>query len=413
VNHFLIFILSFLIVEFIVENILKYLNIKHLQEKIPEPFHGIYNEEKYTKSQQYLRDNTRISIIQSTLSIVIIISFILLGGFNYIDIFARGFGFGSLITGLIYVATLVLLTSIISMPFSIYDTFVIEEKYGFNNTTVKTFILDLIKGLILSAILGAIVLGAIIWFFESFPTTGWLMAWGGITVFSLFMQFIAPVTIMPLFNKFIPLENDNLNDMITTYANKENFKLQGIFTMDGSKRSSKLNAYFTGFGKFKRIVFFDTLMEKLEDKEIMVVLAHEMGHYKLKHITKSMITSIFVTGAMFFLLSLFMNNSLLFEAFKMENTSVYGSLLFFMMLFSPVNFVLSIITNYISRKHEFQADAYSISNKEEGDAMISALKKLSVENLSNLTPHKAYVFFHFSHPPVLKRIEAIKDHIKN
>ena len=408
-NLYLIIILTIIIGNYLLDTIVKILNTKNMQPELPQEFIGTYDEEKYKKSQEYTRETTRFSHFSSTFSTTLTIVFILLGGFNYIDIFARSFEFNSIITGLIFTGTLILLSSTISLPFSIYSTFIIEEKYGFNKTTVKTFILDLIKGLILGAIIGAAILSGILWFFTSMGEFAWIYSWLGVLVFSLILQFLAPVLIMPLFNKFSPLEDGELKVKITNYAKKENFKMKGIFTMDGSKRSTKANAYFTGFGKFRRIVFFDTLTDKLNSDELLAVLAHEMGHFKLKHILKSMIIGIITMGFTFFILSLFMNNKELFKAFKMEHLSVYASLIFFMFLYSPIELVLSIFGNIFSRKNEYEADSYSIGTTGDANSMISALKKLSVENLSNLTPHSLNVFLNYSHPPILKRIETIKN----
>ena len=213
---------------------------------------------------------------------------------------------------------------------------------------------------------------------------------------------------MPLFNKFSPLEDGDLKETINGYTEREKFRIQGIFTMDGSKRSSKVNAFFTGFGRFRKIVFYDTLMEKLTTGEIVAVLAHEMGHFKKKHIIKMLVISVVQTGIMFYFLSLIMQNQGLFEAFKMDHISTYASLIFFGYLFSPVNMLVSIAFNFISRKHEYEADAYAIDSTSTVDDLISGLKKLSQANLVNLTPHPVAVFLEYTHPPVLERIEAIR-----
>lgn len=407
-NFYLIFILGILIFQYLLDIITGVLNLKSLKNELPKEFEGTYNAEKYAQSQKYTRENTRFSFLTSTITLTAMIIFIFLGGFNYADTIARSLGAGSVFTGLVFIGILLLASTLLSLPFDIYATFVIEEKYGFNKTTVKTFILDFIKNILLTAIIGGVILTAILWFFESAGDLAWLYSWIGVLIFTVFMQFLAPVVIMPLFNKFIPLPDGELKDAIYYYANQQNFKIKGIFTMDGSKRSTKLNAFFTGFGKFKRIVFYDTLIEKLTTEEIVAVLAHEMGHYKLKHIQKGIILSILSTGLMFFILSLFVNNSALFAAFKMDHISIYASLLFFMFIYSPINMILDIAGNILSRKHEYQADAYSAQTTKKPESLISSLKKLSVFNLSNLTPHPLNIFLNYSHPPVLKRIESLK-----
>ena len=407
-TFFLIFILSIIVLEYILGLVSKRLTISNFKTELPKEFEGYFDNKKYSKSQEYTRDNLKFSLIENSFSTLLIITFILIGGFNYIDIYARSFGFDSIFTGLIFTGLLMLGSSIISLPFSIYSTFVIEEKYGFNKTTAKTFFIDLIKGMVLSALIGGIVLYGVLFFFESFPNLAWLYSWLGMIIFSITMFFLAPIIIMPLFNKFILLEDGELKEKIYIYAKKQDFKMKGIYTMDGSKRSTKLNAYFTGFGKFRRIVFYDTLVEKLSANEIVSVLAHEMGHFKLKHIFKSLINSILTMGLMFFILSLFINNQDLFTAFKMENISIYGSLIFFGFLYSPISMIISIFGNIKSRKHEYEADKYAVDTTDDKENMVTALKKLSVENMSNLTPHPFNVFMYYSHPPVLERIKEIE-----
>lgn len=311
-------------------------------------------------------------------------------------------------TGLLFTGALALLSFVAGLPFSIYSTFVIEERFGFNQTSVKTFILDIVKGTLLSVILGGPLLALILWFFMVSGVYGWLYCWVGVVVFSIVLQFLAPVLIMPLFNKFSPLEEGALQEKILKYAEQENFKLKGIFTMDGSKRSTKLNAFFTGFGKFRKIVFYDTLLEKLSESEVLAVLAHEMGHFKLKHIIKMLLASIVQTGIMFYLLSLFIGNSGLSQAFAMEHTSIYASLIFFGFLYSPISLLVGIFFNYISRKNEFEADNYAATTTKAPEFLISGLKKLCQANLSNLTPHPVVVFIQYSHPPVLTRIRNLE-----
>ena len=407
-NYFLLIILGVLIGSYFLDLIVDTLNVRHLRTDLPEEFQGYYDAIKYKKSQEYLKENTLFGIISDTITTPITIAFILWGGFNVVDQFARGFNLGTIPTGLIFVGVLLFALQIFLMPFSIYSTFVIEEKYGLNRTTLKTFILDILKSWLLVVVIGGIILSAILWFFENAGAWAWLYCWIAVTMFQIFLMFIAPVIIMPIFNKFVALEDGDLKEAIEAYARSQEFKLKGIFTMDGSKRSTKTNAFFTGFGRFRRIVLFDTLVEKHTVKQLVSILAHEMGHYKKKHIFKSIAISILTTGLMFYILSLFINNMELFAAFKMQETSVYASLLFFGFLYSPIQMVLSIFGNMTSRRHEYDADAYAVKTYKDPVSMIAALKKLSVENLSNLTPHPLKVFLNYSHPPVLERIRAIR-----
>lgn len=407
-NPFFVIVLTILIVAYLLDLIVDTLNVRHLKTDLPQEFEGCYDAKKYKKSQEYLRENTRFGMFCDTVETPITIGFFLFGGFNIVDQFSRGFDLGPIPTGLIFTATLMLASDIFHIPFSIYGTFVIEERYGFNKTTPKTFTLDILKNWLLVAVMGGILLTVILWFFEKAGPWAWFYCWFSVTIFQIFITFIAPVVIMPLFNKFVPIEEGELKRAIEDYAVSQGFKLKGVFTMDGSKRSTKSNAFFTGFGRFRRIVLFDTLIARHTVEELVSVLAHEMGHYKKGHIRKSIVLSILTTGVMFFILSLFINNKELFAAFKMQETSIYASLIFFGFLYTPIEMMLSVFENIFSRRHEYASDAYAVTTYKKPEAMIAALKKLSVENLSNLTPHPLKVFLSYSHPPILERIQAIR-----
>ncbi len=407
-NTYLIIILSIIIVDYILDIVVDMLNVKHIKTDLPKEFEGYYDAEKYKKAQNYLKENTRFGIIVDSITTPITVAFILIGGFNYVDQIAGGFQISPIPTGLVFAGILMIASQILSIPFSIYSTFVIEEKYGFNLTTAKTFILDILKSWFLTAIIGGIIFAVILWFFDRTGNMAWVYCWIVVVIFQIVLTFFAPVVILPLFNKFYPLEDGELKTSIENYAKSQDFRLKGVFKMDASKRSTKSNAFFTGFGKYRRIVLFDTLIKKHTVDELVSILAHEMGHYKKKHILKSIIISIITTGFMFFILSLFINNEGLFQAFKMENTSIYASLFFFAFLYSPINMFISILSNMLSRKHEYEADTYASETYGKFESMISALKKLTVDNLSNLTPHPLKVFLSYSHPPVLKRIQSLK-----
>lgn len=408
-NVYLALILVIIIGEYLLSLFVEKLNVKNASPVLPEEFKGYYDAAKYKKAQDYLKENTGFKLVKNTILALITLSFILAGGFNFVDGMARAFTLGPVLSGLIFAGILVLAVQLVEIPFSVYHTFVIEEKFGFNKTTPKTFVLDIVKGLFLTALIGGIVFSAVLWFFAKAGTWAWAYCWMGVTVFQLFLVFIAPVTILPLFNKFVPLEDNELKNAIEQFARSQDFKLQGIFKMDGSRRSSKSNAYFTGFGKYRRIVLFDTLIQKHSVSELVSVLAHEIGHYKKRHIVKKMAVSVISAGLMFFILSLFIENPGLFAAFKMEKTSIYASLFFFAFLYTPINMLFSVADNFLSRKYEYEADRYTVLKYKKPQDFIIALKKLSVDNLSNLTPHPLKVFLDYSHPPVLERIRAIKE----
>lgn len=407
-NIYLLIIVIFMLVSFFIDSIADYLNIKNMSEVLPEEFKGYYDEEKYRKSQNYLKDKTVFGFINSAFILVAQLIFIIAGGFNLVDNFARSFGYGEVVSGVIFITVLIVIFNVIKIPFSAYNIFVIEEKYGFNRMTVKTFISDLIKNNILLLVIGLPIFAVIVWFFMFYGQESWLYAAISVILFELLIMFVAPVLIMPLFNKYVPVEDGDLKTELENYAKRENFKMKGLFKMDGSKRSTKTNAFFTGFGRFRRIVLFDTLIAKHTVSELVSVLAHEMGHYKKGHIKKFMIMSFINTFIMFFILSFFIANPDLFEAFSVENISVYASFVFFGFLYTPISMFLSVIQNIMSRKYEYEADRYAVETYKKPEAMIEALKKLSVDNLSNLTPHKFKVFTEYSHPPVLERIKAIK-----
>ena len=407
-NIYLLIILSALIGEFLLRTLVRVLNLKALDPGLPNEFQGYYDEEKYARSQEYTRVNTRFAFFTTSFDLIVILVFILFGGFNFVDQIIRGFGLSTLPSGLAFFGILFFASDLISTPFSLYQNFVIEEDFGFNKMTLKTFILDKLKGYLLTLALGGVFLTAILFFFEKTGEYGWLYAWGIIGLFMILIQPLFTLVIAPMFNKFTPLEKGELRTAIENYAQKVGFPLSRIDVMDGSKRSAKSNAYFSGFGKQKRIALFDTLLEKHSNDEMVAILAHEVGHYKKHHIKVGILISILHTGLLFWLLSIFIDNSGLFEAFQMKEISVYGGLTFFMILYSPVELVLSVIMNAVSRRNEFQADAYSARTTEKSEHLISGLKNLSVSNLGNLTPHSLSVLLDHSHPPVLERITALK-----
>jgi len=407
-NEFAIIILFALLLEFCLGLVGNMLNLRVLTTKLPAALEEIYKPEEYRKSQQYLRATTNFGIISSSFSLVVLLLFWFSGGFNWFNEIISSLAASPLLNGLLYIGILLFANSLISLPFSIYSTFVIEERFGFNRTTPRIFFLDWIKGLALSFVLGGLLLAGILLLFQYTGSYAWIYCWAGVTIFMLVMQYITPTLIMPLFNKFTPMEPGELREAILDYARAVNFPIRNVFVMDGSKRSSKSNAFFTGFGRNKRIAFFDTLIAKHTVSELVAILAHEVGHYRKKHILKGTIFSILHAGAILFLLSLFLSNPALYQAFYMTQQPIYAGLLFFGLLYTPVEMVLSIIMNVFSRKHEYEADHFAAETTNNPIDLVTALKKLSATNLSNLTPHPFYVFLNYSHPPLLQRIEAIQ-----
>ena len=406
-NSFFFIILFALLIGYAMGVAANLLNLKSLRPEPPPALEGMYQPEDYRKSQEYIRANTRFAFVTSTFSLVVLLAFWFAGGFNYLDQIVRTWGFVPILNGLFYIGILLIGYSLLTLPFSIYRTFVIEERFGFNRTTPHTFLGDRIKGLGLAALLGAALLSGILALFEYAGYHAWVYCWIAFTGFSLILQYVAPTWIMPLFNKFTPLEPGELKEAILNYGRSVDFPIKNVSVMDGSKRSSKSNAFFTGFGRNKRIALFDTLIEKHTVPELITVLAHEIGHHKKKHVLQGTIINILHAGALFLVLSIFLRSPGLYDAFYMEQQSIYSGILFFGLLYTPLEMVLSVIMHAISRRNEYQADRFAAETTQHPQHLIEALKKLYTGNLSNLMPHPFYVFLNYSHPPLLQRIRAI------
>lgn len=405
------FILFALLLNLILNAVAGFLNLKTLRPDPPPEFRGVYDEAHYRRSQQYLKVNTRFGWVVSAVNLAGLLVFWFGGGFELLDHWLRAWDLGPVPTGMAFIGTLSLLAGGVSLPFSIYHTFVIEERFGFNRSSWATFIKDKMKGLGLALLLGAPLLAGVLAFFEYAGSLAWLYCWAAVTLYLLVMQFVAPTWIMPLFNRFSPLAEGPLKRAIFEYARSIDFPLENIYVMDGSRRSSKSNAFFTGFGRHRRIVLFDTLIENHTLAELVAVLAHEMGHYKQKHIQKSLLLGIAQSGLMFFLLSLFISSPALAAAFYVPQPSVYAGLVFFALLYTPIDLLAGIVMQMFSRRNEFAADRFAVDTTREPAAMALALKKLAVHNLTNLTPHQLYVFLNYSHPPVLERLQAISERV--
>ena len=400
-------IIAIIIIDFLVDKILDALNAKRYDDPIPEELNDVYDQEEYQKSQRYKTTNYKFGLITSTFSLVLTLVFLGIDGFEFVDNLARSYSDNPIIIALIFFGIIMLGSDLLSTPLSYYQTFVIEERFGFNKTTKATFMLDKLKGLLMMAVIGGGLLAVIIWFYQITGTYFWLYAWALVAVFSVFTNMFYARLIVPLFNKQTPLETGKLRDQIYDYANSVGFNLDKIFVIDGSKRSTKANAYFSGFGSEKRVTLYDTLVNDLDDDEIVAVLAHEVGHYKKKHIIFNLVASLLLTGLTLFILSVFISNPLLSHALGVEIASFHVGLIAFGLLYSPISDLTGFVMNHFSRKFEYQADDYA-KNTYKAEPLISSLKKLSKNSLSNLTPHPAYVWVHYSHPTLLERVRNLR-----
>lgn len=406
-NMLFVIVISIILFDFVFDKILDFLNLKSFSPVLPKEAEDIYDAEKYKKSQEYYKVNHNFSTFTSVLSLIAMLTMLSFEGFAFVDSLVRQYTQNPILMGLLFFGILALASDILGMPFTLYKTFVIEEKFGFNKTSLKTFILDKLKGYLLAGIVGGGLLALIIWIYQSTGQYFWLLAWALMSVFTIFITMFYTTVLVPLFNKLTPLPEGELRSAIEAYCQKVGFKLNNLFVIDGSKRSSKANAYFSGLGSKKTIVLYDTLIEKHTTEELVAVLAHEVGHYKKKHTLTGTIQDVIQTGVMLFIMSLFLGNPELAKVLGAAESSFHLDILVFGLLYSPISQILGIISNIISRKHEFEADAYA-RETYSGHALGAALKKLSSDNLSNLKPHPAYVFVHYSHPPVLERLKALK-----
>jgi STE24 endopeptidase len=406
-NTIFYILIGIIIAKFLFDTFLDALNSKHFNDTIPTELEGVYNNEEYQKSQEYKKENYKFSFLVSTFSISTTLLFFIFDGFAFVDEISRSLSNNAILITLIFFGIIVFVSDLLSLPFSYYKTFTIEEKYGFNKSSKKTFILDKIKGWLMLLIIGGGILALITWFYQLTTTNFWLYTWVFMGLFSIFMNMFYSKIIVPLFNKQTPLEEGDLKTAIENFAQKVGFKLDNIFVIDGSKRSTKANAYFSGFGSQKRITLYDTLINDLETDEIVAVLAHEVGHYKKKHIIYNLFLSLILTGFTLFILSILIGNTALSQALGVEEASFHIGLIAFTILYSPISEITGYLMNLLSRKFEYQADDYAKFNFS-GAPLISALRKLSKNSLSNLTPSNLYVKIHYSHPTLLQRIQNLK-----
>ncbi len=400
-------IIAIPVLGFLLERYLEHLNSEMRSETLPEKLKGICDEEEYRKTQRYEKDNKKLDFWSSLFNLAVILIMITAGGFAWVDSIARSVSSQIIVVSLIFFGIIGLGSDLINIPFSLYDQFVIEKKFGFNTMTHRIFITDHLKSWFIALIIGIPVLGLITWLYYKTGTGFWLYAWGMITLLSVFINLFYSELIVPLFNKQTPLGEGPLRKMIEEFAVKTGFMLRNIYVIDGSKRSTKANAYFSGFGPKKRIVLYDTLLKEFTAEEIVAILAHEIGHYKKKHVLRGLVLSVILTGLMLFLFSLVVGSPMLSKALGAESPGFHLGLVVFGILYSPLSLLIGLVTNYISRRNEFEADRFVKVNYGR-EPLASALKKLSVKNLSNMMPHPAYVFFHYSHPPLLDRLAELE-----
>ncbi len=407
-NVFAAVILSALLVEYGVGVTAASLNLRALEPDVPVAFRGVHDPERYRRSQEYTRVRTRFSLVTTTVRLALLLAFWLAGGFARLDRAVRSLGLDPMLTGLLFIGALALAAGLLGLPALYYATFVIEERFGFNRTTRRTFWADVARSALLALVLGAPLLAVVLALFERAGPRAWLWCWAVAVAFTLAVQFVAPAWILPLFNRYRRLEDDDLRRRIFEYARSVGFPLKSLFVVDGSRRSTKANAFFTGFGRHRRIALFDTLIDRHEPDEIVAVLAHEIGHFRKGHVPQGILLSVAHTGLVFWLLGVFLRQDGLYAAFGVNGPSVHAGLVFFGLLYTPVELVLGLLLNAWSRRNEYQADRYAAETSGLGHALATALKKLSADSLSNLTPHPMYVALHSSHPPVLERIARLQ-----
>ncbi len=400
--------ISIITIMFVLEQVMQYLNGKSWTGIVPEKLADLYNKEEYTKAQNYDFDKKKLSGLGSIIGFFITIIILFTGGFGWLYEFTGRYTQDLILHTLLFFASYGIVMDIINTPLSLYSVFVIEEKYAFNRTTIKTFILDKLKGYLLGGLIGGCLLSMFVIFYQISGSNFWWIAWLSISGFTLLLSMFYSSVILPLFNKLIPLPDGELRTALVNYCNQVKFPVSNLFVMDGSKRSAKANAFFSGLGPKKKIVLFDTLIEKHNVDELVAVMAHEVGHYKRKHTYKMTIISILQTGLMLFLLGQFINTPALSNVLGAPVAVLPLGMIGFFMLYSPVSILLSMVTNSLSRKHEYEADNYA---KETYGALplMEALKKLSKDNLTNLTPHPAFVFLYYSHPTLLQRINNLEN----
>ena len=397
-----------LVADFLLQSTADYLNVRHSRLPVPRVLEGLYDTSTRNKAVQHLAASTNVSLMERAVLLVALLAFWFLGGFDYMDVVVRGYLPETVTRGLVYVGLLALGYGMLGIPFDAYRTFVVEQRFGLNRTTFRTFVSDRLKGVVVAAAIGTPLLAALLLLFTHMPDIAWLLCWVVVVLFSIGVQFVAPAIILPWFNRFEPMQDGGLRDAILDYARGVGFALEKVFVMDGSKRSTKGNAFFTGFGKHRRIALYDTLVESHPADEIVAVLAHEVGHYRRRHLLKGLALGAVHNGVLLFLLSLLLDQPALYESFLISTPSVYAGLLCFSVLLSPLEVAISLALNAVTRHHEFEADAFAVDTAPDGLSLSNALRRLSVGHLANPNPHPVFVAVNYSHPPLAQRLEAIE-----
>jgi STE24 endopeptidase len=401
-------IVAALLIELAIHVAVDVQNLGALRPEAPDDFRDLYDADRYRRMQAYTRERTRFGWISSGVSLGILLAFWLGGGFGAVDRWTRALGWSEVPTGLAFVALLGLGQGLVSLPFRWYSTFVLEERYGFNRATPRTFWTDVATGVGLAVALGAPLLAAILWLFGAAGPRAWLGCWALVTAWTIGVQFVAPTWILPLFNRFTSLPDGGLRDALLGMAERLGFPLAGVSVMDGSKRSTKANAFFTGFGSRKRIALFDTLLTTLGPDEVLAVVAHEIGHYKRRHVQWGLAIAVAHAGMLFYLLSLVLRTPAIFAAFGIDRPSVHAGLVIFGILTAPLELPLSLALNALSRRHEYAADRFAVDAVGGGRDLARGLRRLAADTLANLTPHPWYVALHHSHPPVVERVRTLE-----
>jgi len=401
-------IVAIIVIEYFVERLLGWLNKTRWSNTLPPVLADVYSEVKFENHKGYRRINYVTGNTESLFNLIVLLSFLFLGGFGFVDNIVVSISDNHIVRSLIFFGIIGLGSSILNLPFAVYDTFVIEARFGFNTTTPRTYVLDMVKSLFLSIVIGAPILALLVWFHSVAGSLFWLYALAAVAAFTVFFNLFYTSLILPVFNKLTPLPEGELRDAIGSYASGNGLSLTDIYVMDGSQRSTKANAFFSGWGRRKKIILYDTLIKDLTTAEIVAVLAHEAGHYKLRHTLKGLAASLLQMSIILFLLGLVVNSPLLSQAVGVDEPSFYIGITVFGMLFAPISSVAGLLMNFISRRNEYAADRYAASTSN-ALSLMSALKKISANSLSNPTPHPLYVFFNYSHPPLLKRLEALEN----
>ena len=408
-------IIALVIFNYLFSNILDYLNHKNWKDEIPKELKDFYDKKKYKQAKLYALSKNKIGLLSSTISFLLVVSLLVFNGYGYIDQLVNSFNLNlflpfeinnSFTKSGVFFLILFILNLIISIPFSYYNTFVIEENFGFNKTTKSTFFFDIIKSSILSILIGGFLLFLALYLYDSLNDGFWLYLWIGLSLLMVLINMFYADLIVPIFNKLTPLENGDLRKKIENYSKEVGYLLKNIYVIDGSKRSTKANAFFSGLGPRKTIALYDTLIEKHTENELVAVLAHEVGHFKKKHVFSGLLMSVIQIGVMAFFFELCLKLPEISLALGGSGVSFHLGLIGFSIVFSPISMMSGILMNYISRQNEFEADSYA-KETYNGDDLSLALKKLSVDSLSNIYPHPLYVFFHYSHPPLIKRLRAL------